>query len=97
MANPVARSHSELSQFEGTIHFRGPWAYLENVNHSDWSLLQFDSPFTGVMNPAAAETTASKLRNSYKESDPVRFQGVLCDESFGAVAFSVLFVGALDS
>lgn len=93
MSNSSAgRPHSLPDQFAGTIHFRGEFAYLENVNHTDWSLLQFDSPFTGVPDQTVAATTASKLRSSYNESDQVSFHGVLVDESFGAVAFCVLFV-----
>jgi len=93
MSNPVVRGvHSAPGQFAGTIHFRGEFAYLENMDHSDWSVLQFDSPFTGVVDPTVAATTASKLRSSYNESDQVTFHGILSDQSFGVVAFCVLFV-----
>jgi len=93
MANPVIeRAHSAPGQFAGTIHFRGEFAYLEDTGHCDWNLLQFDSPFTGVINQAVAATTASKLRSSYKESDQVVFHGILVDESFGVVGFCVLFI-----
>jgi hypothetical protein len=93
MANPVVRgAHSAPVEHAGTIHFRGDFAYLENMDESDWSLLQFDSPFIGVVDPAVAATTASKLRGSYNESDHVIFHGVLSDHSFGVVAFCVLFV-----
>ena len=93
MANPdVLGRNSAPSQYTGTIHFRGQCAYLENMGLSDWTLLQFDSPFTGVVNPAVAATTASRLQSSYNESDHVTFHGVLSDQSFGVVAFSVLFV-----
>jgi hypothetical protein len=93
MANPaVLGRHAGPSQYAGTIHFRGPWAYLKNMGQSDWSLLQFDSPFTGVVDPAVAATTASRLLSSYNESDQVIFRGVLSDRSFGVVPFSVLFV-----
>jgi len=67
-------------------------AYIENTDCSDWTLLQFDSPFTGVVDATIAETTASRLRSSYNESDPVSFYGVLSDHSFGAYPFCVLFV-----
>ena len=93
MTNPVVRgTHSAPGQHAGTIHFRGQFAYLEDTDHSDWNLLQFDSPFTGVVDPTVAATTASKLRSSYNESDQVIFRGILVDESFGVVAFCVLFV-----
>jgi hypothetical protein len=93
MGNPdVLGRHSSPSECAGTIHFRGEWAYIQRAGRSDWSLLQFDSPFTGVVNPAAAATTASSLHSSYNESDEVVFHGVLSDQSFGAVAFCVLFV-----
>lgn len=94
MANPVIeRPHSDPGQFAGTIHFRGEFAYLEDTGcHCDWNLLQFDSPFTGVVNQTVAATTASKLRSSYKESDQAVFHGVLVDESFGVVGFCVLFI-----
>ena len=93
MANLVVRgARSAPRQYAGTIHFRGQCAYLENAGLSDWTLLQFDNPFTGVVDPTVAATTASKLRSSYNESDHVTFHGVLSDKSFGAVAFSVLFV-----
>ena len=93
MAKPVVRgAHSAPGQYTGTIHFRGEFAYLENMDHSDWSVLQFDNPFTGVVDPTVAATTASKLRSSYNESDQVLFHGVLSDQSFGVVAFCVLFV-----
>lgn len=93
MADPIVRgNHSVPCQYAGTIHFRGPWAYLENMDQSDWSLLQFDSPFTGVVDPAVAATTASRLQSSYNESDPVSFYGVLSDRSFDVVTLSVLFV-----
>jgi hypothetical protein len=93
MANPVVRGTcSAPRQFGGTIHFRGQWAYLENMGQSDWSLLQFDNPFTGVVDPAVAATTASKLRSSYNESDLVSFHGVLSDQSFDVVSLYVLFV-----
>lgn len=93
MLNPDAPGrYSAPSQYAGTIHFRGQCAYLQNTGLSDWTLLQFDNPFTGVVNPAAAATTASKLHGSFNESDQVTFHGVLSDQSFGVVAFSVLFV-----
>jgi hypothetical protein len=93
MANPVVRgTHSAPQQFAGTLHFRGQWAYLENMDQCDWSLLQFDSPFTGVVDPTVAATTASKLRSSCNESDQVSFHGILSDQSFDVVSLYVLFV-----
>jgi hypothetical protein len=93
MANPVVRgARSAPGEYTGTIHFRGQWAYLESTHQCDWSLLQFDSSFTGVVDSNVAATTASKLRSSCNESDQVSFQGVLCDQSFGVVSFYVLFV-----
>jgi hypothetical protein len=93
MSNPnVLGRHSAPNQHTGTIHFRGHCAYLENMRKSDWCLLQFDSPFTGVVNPTVAATTASRLQSSYSEGDEVIFHGVLSDQSFGVVSFSVLFV-----
>jgi hypothetical protein len=93
MANSDALGrHSPPNQHAGTIHFHGQWAYLEDLRKSDWSLLQFDSPFSGVVNPTVAATTASTLHSSYNEGDQVIFHGVLSDQSFGVVAFSVLFV-----
>jgi hypothetical protein len=93
MANSVGPgTHSAPGQYAGTIHFRGQCAYLENMDQSDWSLLQFDSPFTGVVDPTVAATTASKLRSSCNESDQVSFHGVLSDQSFDVVSFYVLFV-----
>ena len=92
MLNPaVLGRQSAPGQYAGTIHFRGELAYIENTD-SDWTLLQFDSPFTGIVDAAIAETTASRLRSSYNESDPVSFHGVLSDQSFGAYPFCVLFV-----
>lgn len=92
MANPGVRAHSAPSDFAGPIHFRGQFAYLEDVAHADWTLLQFDSPFTGVVDTSLAVTTASKLRSSYNESEQVTIHGVLSDQSFGAVGFCVLFI-----
>ena len=93
MVNPdVLGRHSAPNEYAGTIHFSGRWAYLENKRKSDWSLLQFDSPFTGVVNPTVAATTACRLQSSYNEGDQAVFHGVLSDQSFGAVGFSVLFV-----
>jgi hypothetical protein len=93
MANSdVLGRHSAPNQYTGTIHFRGQSAYLENMDKSDWILLQFDSPFRGVVNPTDAATTASRLQSSYNEGDQVIFHGVLSDQSFGVVAFTVLFV-----
>jgi hypothetical protein len=93
MANLVVRgNYSAPGQYAGTIHFRGQLAYLENMQQSDWSLLQFDSPFTGIADRTVAATTASKLRSSYNESDRVSFHGVLCDQSFDVVSLYVLFV-----
>ena len=93
MVNPVVRgAHSTPCQYAGTIHFHGQWAYLQNMGQSDCCLLQFDSPFTGVLDPTAAATTASKLRSSCNESDQVSFHGVLSDQSFDVVSFYVLFV-----
>jgi hypothetical protein len=93
MANPdVVGRHSAPTQYAGTIHFRGHSAYLENMDKSDWFLLQFDSPFSGVVDPTVGATTAARLQSSYNEGDQVIFHGVLSDQSFGVVAFSVLFV-----
>jgi hypothetical protein len=93
MTNPVVRgAHSAPGEFAGTIHFRGQWAYLENTNQRDWSLLQFENSFTGVVDPTVAATTASKLRSSCNENDQVSFHGVLSDQSFDVVSFYVLFV-----
>jgi hypothetical protein len=80
------------SQYTGTIHFRRQCAYLANAGRSGWSLLQFDTPTSGVPDPTAAAATASKLQNSHNESDPVVLHGVLRDQSFGVVPFSVLFL-----
>jgi hypothetical protein len=93
MSNPVVRgTHSAPGEYAGTIHFRGQWAYLEKKGLSDWSLLQFDSPFTGVVDPTVAATTASKLRCSCNDCDQVSFHGVLSDQSFDVVSLYVLFV-----
>jgi hypothetical protein len=93
MANPVIRgTRSAPGQYTGRIHFRGQCAYLENMDQSDWILLQFDSPFTGVVDPTVAAATASKLRSSCNESDQMSFHGVLSDQSFDVVSFYVLFV-----
>ena len=93
MANSVERgAHSAPGQYTGKIHFRGQCAYLENMDQSDWSLLQFDSPFTGVVNPTVAATTACRLQSSYNEGDQAVFHGVLSDQSFDVVSFYVLFV-----
>jgi hypothetical protein len=93
MVNPVVQgARSAPGQYAGKIHFRGEFAYLENMDESDWSLLQFGNPSIGVVDPAVAATTASKLRSSYNESDQVIFHGVLSDQSFDVVAFNVLFV-----
>jgi len=93
MANPVVqRVHSAPGQYAGKIHFRGEFAYLEKLDQPDWSLLQFDSPFAYVVDRTVAATTASNLRSSYNENDQVIFHGVLSDQSFGVVAFCVLFV-----
>jgi hypothetical protein len=93
MANLVARgTYSAPDEYAGTIHFRGQLAYLENKHQSDWSLLQFDSPFTGTVDRTVAVTTASKLRSSYNESDQVSFHGILSDQSFDVISLYVLFV-----
>lgn len=93
MANPVVwEAPSAPGQYAGMIHFRGEFAYLENMSQPDWSLLQFDSPFTGVADPTVAATTASRLRSSYNERDHVTFHGVLSDQSFDVVSLYVLFV-----
>jgi hypothetical protein len=93
MANPVVRgTYSAPGQYAGKIHFRGQCAYLENMGQSDWSLLQFDSPFTGVVDSTLAASTASKLRSSCNENDQVSFHGILSDQSFDVVSFYVLFV-----
>ena len=88
----VLARHSAPNQYAGTIHFRGHSAYLENMDKSDWILLQFDSPFTGIVDRTVAVTTASKLRSSYNEGDQVSFHGVLSDQSFDVVSLYVLFV-----
>lgn len=88
----VREAHSAPGQYAGKIHFRGEFAYLEDVDQCEWTLLQFDRLFTGVVDPSVAATTASELRSSYNESDQVMFHGVLSDRSFGVVAFCVLFV-----
>ena len=93
MADPVIRGTCSVPcQYAGTIHFRGRCAYLEKIDQSDWILLQFDSPFTGVVDPTAAAATASELRSSCNESDQMSFHGVLSDQSFDVVSFYVLFV-----
>jgi hypothetical protein len=93
MPIPAAQQpRSTPSQYAGTIHFRGPCAYLQPTGHADWSLLQFDNPFSGVPDPTVAEATASRLQNSYRESDQAMFHGVLTDQSFDVVPFSVLFL-----
>ena len=93
MSNPAVHgTHSAPRQYAGKIHFCGEFAYLEEMDHSDWSLLQFDRLCTAVVDLTVAATTASTLRSSYKESDRVLFQGVMSDQSFGVVAFCVLFV-----
>ncbi len=80
------------SQYAGAIHFRGQFGYLESLDRTGWSLLQFDNAFSCVPDPSAAEVTAARLQNSHHESDHVILHGVLRDESFGVVAFSVLFL-----
>ena len=88
-----ARSaHPAPSQHAGTIHFLGPYAYLQIAGQTGWSLLLFDKPLSGVPNPAVAAATASKLQSSYKDSDQVTLQGILSDQSFDVVQFSTLFL-----
>jgi hypothetical protein len=92
---PVAAAlapNTAPSQYSGTIHFRGQFGYLENVDRTGWSLLQFDNALSCVPDPTAAAATASRLQDSHRESDHVILHGVLRDESFGVVAFSVLFL-----
>jgi|HubBroStandDraft_1064217.scaffolds.fasta_scaffold43039_3 hypothetical protein len=85
-------THSTPRQYAGTIHFRRQCAYLQSMGQTEWSLLQFDSSFSGVLDTAVAEATASRLQNSYSESDQAIFHGVLSDQSFDVVPFSVLFL-----
>jgi hypothetical protein len=93
MPSPASqRTHSAPGQYAGTIHFRRQCAYLQPMGQTDWSLLQFDSPFSGVLDPTVAEATASRLLSSYSESDQAIFHGVLSDQSFDVVPFSVLFL-----
>jgi hypothetical protein len=92
---PVAAAlapHPAPSRHTGIIHFRGQCAYLANAGRTGWSLLQFDNSVSDVPDPTAAAATASKLQNSHNESDPVILHGVLRDQSFGVVPFSVLFL-----
>lgn len=91
MSPATASAHGTVpSQYSGTIHFCGQLAYLEG--QADWSVLQYDDPYSGVPDPAAAAATASRLHNSHNESDTVIVHGVLRDQSFDVVPFSVLFI-----
>jgi len=93
MTSPVVPGvHSAPGQYSGKIHFRGEFAYFEEINQPDWSLLQFDSLLTHVADVVVAAATASELRNSYNEGDQVIFHGIMSDQSFGVVAFCVLFL-----
>ena len=88
-----ARStHAAPSQHAGTIHFLGPYAYIQIAGKTGWSLLLFDPPLSDVPNPAAAAATASRLQSSYKDSDQVTLRGVLSDQSFDVIQFSTLFL-----
>lgn len=50
MAIPADFSpHSPANQYAGTIHFREQ-SYLQDEAQDGWSLLQFDSPFSGDSN-----------------------------------------------
>jgi hypothetical protein len=92
LVSAAQQSRSAPSEYSGTIHFRGQCAYLQTMGNTDWSLLQFDNPFSGLLDPNVAEATASRLQNSYHESDQAIFHGVLSDQSFDVVPFSVLFL-----
>jgi hypothetical protein len=84
--------HPPSSQFSGTIHFRGEYAYLQNLAQDSWSLLQFDSPFSGALNFTSAAQTAARLGNSYNENDPIRLSGVILNTVSDGAPLSVLFV-----
>jgi hypothetical protein len=84
--------HPPSTQFSGTIHFRGQYAYLQNLAQTTWSLLQFDSPFSGSLNFTAAAQTAVRLGNSFNENDPISLSGVMLNMASNGSPLSVLFV-----
>ncbi len=87
--------HPASAQFNGTIHFRGLYSYIQSPSQSSWSLLQFDMPFTGNLNFTIAAQTASRLKNSFNENDPISSTGVMMNVSSNGMALSVLFVDGI--
>lgn len=90
MVSAAIAHHATPREYSGRIHFRGQFAYLDDLH--GWNLLQFASSSLGTPDPVTAAATASHLHNAYQESDPVILQGVLSDQSRDVVAFSVLFL-----
>ena len=92
---PIPRDfspHPTPSSFHGTIHFRGLYAYLLDDAGVDWDLLQYDHPFTGVLNFASAASTKTSLQRDYDENDGATFTGIVAECSYDGSTISVLFL-----
>lgn len=91
---PLAESftpHPVAKSYDGTINFRGAYAYLQD-DAGDWALLQMDQPFSGVLNFTVAAHTAARLDNSYQENDPVQFHGVMVTVTYNQQPVQTLFL-----
>ena len=58
------------------------------------ALLQFDDPFTGVFDDAAAQNTAGTLQGQHQDGDPAHLTGLILDRDVNGITRPVLFLFA---
>jgi hypothetical protein len=75
MATPPTL-HPQPAQMSGTVQYHNGYAFLLTPNNQ-YVLLQFDSPFTGVLDLTRAAQTATVLMKSYPPNSPATFNGIL--------------------
>jgi hypothetical protein len=87
--SPPPTLHPLPAQMNGTVQYQHGYAFLMSQTNQ-WVLLQFDSPFTGVLDLTRAAQTATILMKTYPPNTVATFNGILMMHSVNGQNRAVL-------
>ena len=87
--SPPPTLHPLPAQMNGTVQYHNGYAFLMSPTNQ-WVLLQFDSPFTGVLDLTRAAQTATILMKTYPPNTVATFNGILMMHSVNGQNRAVL-------
>jgi len=77
MGTPVPPLHPAPATYNGSVQYSNGFAFLQNPQSGQLALMEFDNPFTGVLDLTRAAQTAVVLSKSYPPGAPGTFNGIL--------------------